>query len=66
MIDKIDKAIIRVLLKYKNKHLTTWQIAQKAEIAALTAKRHLEKLKNDGYVDSKISGGIRRYEIENG
>ncbi len=44
MLDRIDKAIIRVLLKYKNKFLTTNQIATKVNIASLTAKRHLKKI----------------------
>ncbi len=65
-MDMIDKAIIRILLKYKDQYLTTYQIAQKVGIAPLTAKRHLGNLENEGYVNSKISGGIRKYELGNG
>ncbi len=66
MLDRIDKAIVRILLKYIGKYLTTYQLATKVKIAPLTAKRHLEKLKGEGYVESKLQGGIREYKIENG
>lgn len=66
MLDNIDKAIIRVLINNKDRFLNTMQIATKAGVAPLTAKRHLEKLEGNGYVTQKIVGGIRKYEIENG
>lgn len=62
MLDRIDKDIIRFLLKYKGKFLTTNQIAIKVKISPLTAKRHLEKLYNEGYVEFKYSEYVREYE----
>ena len=50
MLDRIDKAIINLLLKYLNKHLTTHQIAKKVGISPRTAKKHLGKLEQEGYV----------------
>ncbi len=66
MLDRIDKAIISVLLKYKGKYLTINQLASKAKIAPLTARRHLLKLKEAGYVNDKFEGKERRYDIKNG
>ena len=62
MLDRIDKEIIRFLLKYTGKFLTTNQIAKKVGISPLTAKRHLEKLARAGYVESKYSEHVREYE----
>lgn len=66
MLDRIDKEILRLLLKYKGKYLSTNQIAQKVKIASLTAKRHLEKLEEEGYVSFKTSKNVREYELKNG
>jgi len=65
-MDMIDRAIIKVLIKFKDQYLSTFQIATKAGIAPLTAKRHLEKLQEEGYTESKLSGGVRKYEIKDG
>lgn len=62
MLDRIDKEIIRLLLKYKGKSLTTNQIAIKVKIAPLTARRHLDKLERKGYVQFKPAGKLREYE----
>jgi len=62
MLDRIDKDIIRLLIKYQKKYLTTNQIAIKTKISPLTAKRHLEKLENDGYVEFQKSVIIREYD----
>ncbi len=62
MLDRIDKGIIGLLLKYKGRFLTTNQIATKVKIAPLTAKRHLDKLEKEGYVDVKQSGKTREYD----
>lgn len=64
MLDRIDKAILRVLIAYRNQHLTTNQIAIKSKISPLTAKRHLKKLMRAGYVSSKTAGKIRRYDLK--
>lgn len=64
MLDRIDKAIIRLLLNYKDNYLTTYQIAKKIGIAPLTAKRHLVNLKKEGYVDMTTGGRWREYEVE--
>ncbi len=61
MLDKIDKSIIRLLLKYKHKTLSINQIAKKIGCASLTAKRHLEKLEESGYVYHKEEGKVRDY-----
>ena len=61
MLDKIDKAILRLLLKYKHKTLSINQIAKKIYCASLTAKRHLEKLEKSGYVYHKEEGKVRDY-----
>jgi len=60
-MDKIDRAIIRVLLRYLDNYLSTNQIAIKAEVAPLTARRRLTILKEQGYVNFQI-GKIRDYE----
>ncbi len=61
MLDKIDKSILRLLLKYKGRALTTNQIAIKTEVSNLTAKRHLEKLEKEGYVGFRTKGKSREY-----
>ncbi len=61
MLDKTDKAILRLLLKYKHKTLSINQIAKKIDCASLTAKRHLEKLERLGYVYHKEEGKVRDY-----
>lgn len=66
MLDKIDKDIIKVLLKYQSTVLTTNQIAKKIERAQLTTKRHLQKLEQEGYVYYKLSEKIRKYKLKNG
>ena len=60
-MDKINRAIIRVLLMYLDNHLSTNQVAKKAEVAPLTARRRLTILEKEGYVESK-RGKIRDYE----
>ena len=62
MLDRIDRAIMRLLLKHKMKFLSTNEIAIKIGVAPLTAKRDLEKLKNEGYVADRIQGQIREYD----
>ncbi len=61
MLDKIDKAILRLLLKYKHKTLSINQIAKKIDNASLTVKRHIEKLEAQGYVYFKEKGKVREY-----
>lgn len=63
MLDRIDKAIIRLLLNNQGKFLSTNEIALKVKISPLTAKRHLKKLENDGYTESREVGKAREYEI---
>ena len=62
MLDRIDRAILRLLLRHKGIFLTTNSIATKTEIAPLTAKRHLDKLEKRGYIKGKSSGKTREYE----
>lgn len=61
MLDKIDKAILRLLIKYKNQTLSINQIAKKTSNANLTTKRHLEELEKLGYVYHKEEGKVRDY-----
>ena len=61
MLDKIDKAILRLLVKYKDQTLTVNQIAKKVVISPRTAKKHIVKLEEEGYVFMKI-GKIREVE----
>ena len=61
MLDKIDKAILKLLLKYKHRTLSINQIAKKIDCASLTAKRHIEKLEELGYVYFKEKGKVREY-----
>ncbi len=61
MLDKIDKAILRLLIKYKNQTLSINQIAKKINNAPLTVKRHIKKLEGLGYVYLKIEGKVREY-----
>lgn len=64
MLDRIDKAILKLLLNYPDTFLSTNEIAKKCRIASLTAKRHLEKLERDGYLDTQVKGRTREYEIK--
>lgn len=61
ILDRIDKAILNLLIKYKHKTLSINQIAKKIKIAPLTSKRHLEKLEKMGYVYHKEQGKVREY-----
>jgi DNA-binding transcriptional regulator YhcF (GntR family) len=61
MLDRIDKAIIKLLLKYKEKYLSTNEIALKVKISPLTAKRHLQKIEEEGYVSFRTTGVVREY-----
>lgn len=63
MLDRIDKAIIRVLIRNKDRFLTTNDIAKKVKISNLTARRHLGKLEFKGYVHSETSGKVREYHV---
>ena len=61
MLDRIHKAILRLLIKYKNKTLSINQIAKKTGYASLTIKRRLENLEQEGYVYFKEKGKVREY-----
>ena len=61
MLDKIDKSILKLLVKYKYKTLSINQIAKKIGCASLTSKRHLEKLEELGYVYHREEGKVRNY-----
>ncbi len=65
MLDKIDKAILKLLIKYKHKTLSINQIAKKIDCASLTAKRHIKKLEELGYVYLKEKGKVREYGKKN-
>jgi len=60
-LDKYDKAILSLLVKFLDKYLPTNQIAKRMNISTLTAKRHLLKLEKAYYVDSKVEG-YRKYK----
>ncbi len=47
MLDKIDKAILRLLVKYKDQTLTVNQIAKKVVISPRTEKKHIVKIEED-------------------
>lgn len=64
MLDRIDKEIVRLLIKYKDTFITTNQIAIKTEISPLTAKRHLEKLLAKKYVIMSKTGVKRCYSLK--
>ena len=64
MLDRIDKALLKVLLRNRHRSLTTNEIARKAEVANLTAKRHLKKLEKLGYVESELWGRLREYHAK--
>ena len=63
MLDRIDRAIIRLLLKYKGQTLTINQIAKKVEVSPRTAKKHTDKLEEEGYVFIK-EGKAREYKTK--
>lgn len=65
MIDRIDKTILKLLIKYKHQTLSINQIAKKTDYASLTIKRHLEKLEEEGYVYLKEKGKVREYGEKN-
>lgn len=62
MLDKIDKAIIRLLLKYKENGLVINQIAKKTTHSPRTIKKHIEKLENEGYVYLIEEGKVREFK----
>lgn len=62
MLDRIDRAILRLFLKYRENGLTTNQIANKVQVAPRTAKKHLDKLEEEGYLDSVEDGEVRHYQ----
>ena len=62
MLDKIDKAILKLLIKYKNQTLSINQIAKKISSSSLTVKRHIEELEKSGYVYIKEDGKVREYD----
>lgn len=64
MLDKIDKSILKVLLRNRQRNLTTNQVAIKSQIAPLTASRHLSELENKGFVKRSVSGKIRDYTFK--
>lgn len=61
MLDRIDKAILKLLLQHKHKTLSINQIAKKVGCASLTAKRHIKILEESGYVYTKEKGKVREY-----
>ncbi len=62
MLDKIDKAILKLLIKYKNQTLSINQIAKKISSSSLTVKRHIKELEKSGYVYLKEDGKVREYD----
>ncbi len=64
MLDKIHKAILKLLIKYKHKTLSINQIAKKINHAPLTTKKHLGQLEEMGYVYHKEGKG-REYGKNN-
>ena len=62
MLDRIDKAILRLLLKYKEQTLTINQVAKKVEVSPRTVKKHIEKLKEEGYVFTREEGKVRKFK----
>jgi DNA-binding Lrp family transcriptional regulator len=55
----IRKEILKILYANLNTYLTTNEIAERAGISPVTAKRHLEKLEKTKYVSRKVFGMAR-------
>ena len=53
-----------MLLKYKEQTLTINQIAKKIVISPITAKKHLKKLEEEGYVFIEEEGKLRDYKTK--
>lgn len=64
MLDKVDKSIIKLLLKYKETKLTINKIAKKVEVSPITAKKHIMKLEKKGYVIMEEGGKPRTYKTK--
>jgi len=61
MLDRYDKAILNLLLKYRDSELSTYFIATKINASARTVSKHLDKLLNLGYVLYNRVGKPRNY-----
>ena len=57
-----EKRVINVLYN-ANRPLTTTQVANKAEMAWVTADKYLRKLRRDGYVLSKRYGNAVYWKL---
>lgn len=57
----IQERILKVLSKVECANIT--EIARKSKIIALTAKKHLERLKRDGVVEEKNKGSNRFFML---
>jgi len=61
-LDHIDRAILRLLIQYHG-WLNTNQIADKVDIAWLTAEKHLKQLNIHGYVIRGSRGSMIYWRI---
>ena len=60
-LDRYDRAILRVLIEFLNKPLSTNEIAKKIEVSPITAKKHLDSMEDLGYVEKEEVGEGRVY-----
>ncbi len=61
MLDRTDKAILKLMLKFKEQKLSINEIAKKVDIAQITARKHLERLEEEGYIVMFEEGKSREY-----
>ena len=64
MLDRIDRAILRLLVEFKDHMLSTNDIAKKVSVSPRTAKKHMEKLEQEGYVFRQEEGNKRTYKTK--
>lgn len=62
ILDRIDRAILRLFLQYPDSWLTTNKIAEKVEVTPRTAKKHLTKLMERNWLNIRTRGKNREYE----
>lgn len=63
LMDRLQKGIIRVLIRNRKRDLSTRQIANMIGASPITVKKKLKQLGRKGYVKSDNVGKIRKVKI---
>lgn len=65
VLNRTQRAILRLLLQHKDGKVSTLYIAKRVEINQKTAMTNLRILENKGYVESFVHGKIRKHKEDN-